>query len=195
MPWNCNYFMIAIIFARNFLCYIGSMKITERLVGDHNTFRKMMEELDATVAVIQAGGEKKRLVRLVELFADHLIIHSWGEDHFYHPAVREIVPKMPKGSWLTVAYMETLQREHLFLDKLLERLEQEVKSHPMTPGWSETYGWFSQALLSHMKKEEEDLFPLTEIILGKERLEKLSMELEMNRCRAPKSRMHLCLYR
>lgn len=165
------------------------MKITERMAEDHKTFRKMISELDTAAASIQAGGEKKRLVRIVELFGDHLAIHSWGEDRFYNPAVREMVPKLPKGSWLTAAYMELLQKEHVALEKLAQRLEQEVKSSPMTPGWLETYGVLCQNLLAHIKKEEEDLFPLSEIVLGKDQLEKLSTQLELHRAEAPKSRI------
>lgn len=164
------------------------MKITDRLVGDHKTFRKMLGELELVVNQPANQRDQRRLVRLVELFADHLMLHAWCEDTFYYPAVRAVIPRAPAP--LTVSYMDHLDQEHRTVDGYLERLEQEVKAEPPVFSWPQTYALFSKGLLAHMKKEEEELFPLSEKLLGAAELEKLSLELERNRSKAPAVRMH-----
>ena len=164
------------------------MKITDRLVGDHISFRKMLKDLDAIAD--QPAGERnlKRLIRLAELFVDHLMLHAWCEDTFYYPAVRAALPGAPAP--LTKNYMDHLDEEHRTVDGYLERLEQEVKTSPPVVSWPQTYALFSKGLQAHMRKEEDELFPLSEKLLGAKTLEEISQELERNRKSAPAVRIH-----
>jgi hemerythrin-like domain-containing protein len=164
------------------------MKITDRLVGDHKTFRKMLGDLDVLADQPPVQCDARRLLRLVELFADHLMLHAWCEDTFYYPVIRQALPKAPPP--LSVSYMDHLDQEHKTVDGYLERLETEVKSQPIVSTWPQTYALFSKGLVAHMKKEEDELFPLSEKILGATRLEDLSKDLERRRGEAPKVRLH-----
>ena len=164
------------------------MKITDRLVGDHKTFRKMLADLDAIADVKPAARDSRRLIRLVELFVDHLMLHAWCEDTFYYPVIRGALPGAPAP--ITANYMDHLDNEHHTVDGYLERLEREVKANPPVASWPQTYALFSKGLLAHMKKEEEELFPLSEQFLGTPKLEEISKELEKHRAQAPAVRLH-----
>ena len=165
------------------------MKITDRLIGDHKTFRKMLADLDAIVR--QTAGERdvKKLVRTVELFKDHLLLHAWFEDHFYYPAISKEIDRFAGGP-LTRDYMSHLDHEHKTVDGYLDQLEAEVKQTPAAVSWPQTLALFSLGLQAHMKKEEEELFPESERVMGAERLVELSNEIERHRSEAPKIRLH-----
>jgi len=83
-----------------------------------------------------------------------------------------------------------LDHEHKTIDGYVERLEGEVKAQPIVSTWPQSYALFSHGLLSHMKREEEELFPESERVLGISRLVELSDEIERHRSEAPKVRMH-----
>lgn len=164
------------------------MKITDRLVGDHRTFRKMLAELDGIAAQPPSQRDGRCLIRVVELFKDHLMLHAWCEDLFYYPAVRQALPRASPP--LTISYMDHLDEEHRTVDGYLGRLEEEVKTNPLTMAWPQTYALFSHGLLAHMKKEEEELFPISETLLGATKLEEISQALERRRHEAPAVRLH-----
>jgi len=164
------------------------MNITDRLVGDHKTFHKMLQDLDHVADAPPSRRETLRLVRLVELFKDHLMLHAWVEDTFYYPVIRQNLSSAAPP--LSVAYMDHLDQEHRTVDGYLDRLEGEVKAGPPIPAWPQTYALFAKGLLAHMKKEEEELFPLSEKLLGFDLLEAISQELEKRRKEAPAVRLH-----
>lgn len=165
------------------------MKITDRLVGDHKTFRKLLADLDLLADQLPLQRDLQKLVRHVELFKDHMLLHAWCEDTFYYPVVRQTLPNAPLPP-LSVSYMDHLDNEHKTIDGYLDRLETEVKSQPLIASWPQTYALFSKGLLYHMNKEEGELFPLSEKLLGSARLEEISKELERRRSEAPKVRLH-----
>jgi len=164
------------------------MKITDRLIGDHKTFRKLLADLDLIADQPQAQRDFRNLIRKVELFKDHMVLHAWCEDAFYYPVIREALHRASPP--LTVRYMDHLDQEHRTLDRYLDGLEQEVKKNPPAIAWPQTYSLFAKGLEAHMKKEEEELFPLSEGLLGASRLEQISHELERRRSEAPRVRLH-----
>ena len=164
------------------------MKITDRLIGDHKTFRKMLIDLDKIAGLPPQQQDSQKLIRIAELFKDHLLIHSWCEDRFYYPAVRKGFEK-DTGAF-TEFYMSRLEQEHRDVDRLMDRLEQEVKTQPLPSGWMATYALFCKQLLYHMHKEEHELFPFSESLLGAARLEEISQDVERHRSEAPAVRVH-----
>jgi hemerythrin-like domain-containing protein len=164
------------------------MKITDRLVGDHISFRKMIGDLNVIADAPRGGEAAPKLIRHVELFKDHLMLHAWAEDTFYYPAVREALAKAPPP--IDAAYMDHLDDEHRTVDGYLFKLEAEVKQTPPATYWRQTFALFAKGLQAHMKKEEEELFPISEKMLGAPALEDLSRLLEKNRSKAPAVRFH-----
>ena len=163
------------------------MKITDRFVGDHKTFRKLMKEIES-IQNPNEDADRRRLIRLVELFVDHLLLHAWGEETFYYPEVGKAA-----ASSKTVAdsaYMKLLDDEHRSIDSVLQDVERMVKEAVVSPQWKSQYDLFKEHLVAHMTKEEEEFFPLSEKLLGKEGLERISDTLERNRSKAPSIRVH-----
>ena len=165
------------------------MKLTDRLIGDHKTFRKMLADIEAIYGQPPVERDPRRLLRTVELFKDHLLLHAWFEDRFYYPAVLKDIDRFAGGP-VTTAYMNHLGHEHKTIDGYLDRLEAEVKGNPVTATWPQTFALFARGLSSHMRQEEEVLFPASEKALGADRLEALSQEIERQRPAAPKIRVH-----
>jgi hemerythrin-like domain-containing protein len=168
------------------------MKITDRLIGDHKTFTKMSQDIDAISNLPAAQRDRRKLTRLVELFKDHLLIHAWFEDTFYYPAIREALrtTAMPP---LNETYMNHLDHEHKTVDGYLDQLEHEVKSSPIVGTWPQTFALFFYGLKAHMRREEDELFPLSEKLLGEARLHQLSDDMEKRRKEAPAIRVHTAL--
>lgn len=164
------------------------MKITDRFIGDHKTFRKLIRDLGQMAGNKPADWDQKRLIRLVELFKDHLILHSWGEETFYYPVVRAKVPD--KSPIVDKVYMDRLDEEHRSVDGHLDQLEREAKEIPAAVAWPRTFQAFVDGLVAHMDKEENELFPFSEGLLGKDGLEEISNELERRRREAPAIRRH-----
>ncbi len=163
------------------------MRITDRLLGDHKTFRKMLGDIDAIYKSAPGARDKNKLIRIAELFKDHLLLHAWFEDYFYYPVIAKELSRF-ENSGVTFAYVKHLEHEHKTIDGYMEQLEQQVKQSD--PTWPQTFALFRLGLEAHMKSEEQILFPESERVLGEARLNDLSDEMEKHRSEAPKIRPH-----
>jgi len=155
------------------------VKITDRFIGDHKSFRKMLFELGQMAGEPIGQIQAPRLVRLVELLKDQFQAHARAEDEAFYSKVRTLIPQAPEP--LCVRLLGELEAEHQALVGAIDHLERQVRRSPPQPGWPDTYAHFFQKLQNHMKKEEEQLFPLSERIFGPSGLEKLSQALKENR--------------
>ncbi len=164
------------------------MKITDRFIGDHKTFRKLIGDINSIAGQPTDQWDRKKLLRWVELFKDHLILHAWGEETFYYPAVR--VRLSEDSPVINRSYVDRLDVEHDDVDRLMDQLEAEVRENPLSVNWPITYQSFVDGLTAHMGKEEAELFPFSEGLLGSEGLDRLSAELERRRREAPPIRRH-----
>lgn len=163
------------------------MKITDRFIGDHKTFRKLMKDIES-IENPNDEADRRRLIRLVELFVDHLLLHAWGEETFYYPEVGKAATSSKTVA--DAAYMKLLDDEHRSIDSVLQEVERMVKEPAVPAEWRSKYVLFKEYLVTHMTKEEEEFFPLSEKLLGKEGLEKISETLEKSRSQAPAIRIH-----
>jgi iron-sulfur cluster repair protein YtfE (RIC family) len=165
--------------------YAKNVKITDRFIGDHKTFRKILFEIGQLAGDPIGPAESARLTRLVELLKDQLLVHTWAEGHVYFPAIRAVLPKAPD---VCLDILAQLKEEHETIEVVLNQLEQLIRHHPSSPAWSETYVVFFHELQSHMRNEERDLFPLSERLLGEEDSELLFRSLEDNHDKIPSTR-------
>lgn len=164
------------------------MKITDRFIGDHKTFRKLLDEIHK-LADAGPTRDAKRLTRLVMLLIDHIVIHSWGEDRFFYPVIRENLAA-EYGAGVTPAYMDVMDAEHVVIDQALSRLESEVDRDPKSDGWVPAFETVRAELTAHMGKEERELFPFAERRLGTAALDSISIEIERRRREAPAVRRY-----
>src|SRR5690242_14377015 len=129
------------------------MKITDRMLEDHKTFRKIIAEINLVIEAPAPSRDQQRLIRLMEIFKDHLKLHAWSEDTFYYDVVRTQVIKTPLPP-LTIDYMDSLLNDHRRIDESLDLLQKGLGT-PSFPGtWPQLYASFCRSLLIHMKKEE-----------------------------------------
>lgn len=159
------------------------MKITDRFVGDHKTFRKLIGDLDRMPARLENETDQRRVVRLVELFVDHLMLHAWGEEIFFYPKLAEA------GDAFEPQAARRLTHEHGDIDEGARQVEGEARK-PAGGEWRAHYDRFKADLVAHMTEEEQKLFPTCERILGAPALEAMSSELERRRREAPPVRRH-----
>ena len=159
------------------------MKITDRFIGDHKTFRKLISDIQSLTGARPSSSDRIKLARLSLFLKDHLVIHAWFEDRFFYPAVRSRIEKRSLPP-ITVRYFTELEKEHKSIQEQSVVLEREANA--FAPFWPQTFSNFRQALESHMRKEEEELFPTAEQLLGPEGLESLSTEMERHRSEAPR---------
>lgn len=164
------------------------MKITDRFVGDHKTFRKLIRDIGDIAALPPEKRDARRIVRLVELFKDHLILHDWGEETFYYPVVRARAENAEGVG--NHAYISAMDADHRGLDEMIDEVEAQVKRTPPPAGWPALFSAFANGLAAHMDKEETELFPFSERLLGADALERISVVLESRRNEAPPIRRH-----
>ena len=167
------------------------MKITDRFMGDHKTFRKLISDINQIAGKPEGLWDQKKLVRWIGLFKTHLLVHYWGEETFFYPAIRKRLPA--NGPLVNRLYLDRLDVEHRTVDHYLDQLEKQLNHSPLTPEWLQTYQSFTLGLTSHMKKEETELFPFSEGLLGPSGLEDISNEIEQHRREAPAVGRHSSL--
>jgi hemerythrin-like domain-containing protein len=142
------------------------MKVTDRLLADHKAFRKILEDIDAVVRAPVARREPDRLRKLAALLKRMVLTHAVFEDDVYFPAVK-------KANAVSPELLAHLAQEHKTIEGYLERLESQLAAVPMSFAWPQTFALLSAGLKGHFKREEEDVFPVSERALGEELLNKL----------------------
>ncbi|MBI4397035.1 MAG: hemerythrin domain-containing protein [Elusimicrobia bacterium] len=162
------------------------MKITDRLSGDHKSFQKIIQQLESAIDAPPQARDPKQVIRLVELLKRHVALHAWFEDAYYYPAVRKEIARA-RHPEMTVEDMEALEKEHQAVDEQLDRLEKEANLRPLLGTWPLAFRSFCRYLSAHMRKEEEVLFPLSEKLMGAERLKTLAREVDAHRVQSPRS--------
>ena len=169
--------------------YAREVKITDRFIGDHKTFRKMLFELGQIAGEPVGQAEAPRLVRLVELSRISFSYHTWGRYLFSIPLSEPSSPKrlrlFASATWnsskmSTRPWKATSTTWSCRFAGIRLRPTGRIPTRQVSRYWQ-----------SHLKKEEEQLFPLSERILGAGGLEKLSQNLEDNHFKAPPARQHL----
>ena len=160
------------------------MRITERFTADHETFRKMLRELETIAEEPETVRDRKQLTRLVWLFKELLAAHEWFEDCFFHPFLQKALDDASASRAMRL--VDRLNNQHRIIEETLKRLEQKIDSGMSQ--WTDDYQLFSRRMRAHMEKEEAELFPLAEKLLGEGQLEKLAKEAELQREEAPWTR-------
>ena len=140
-----------------------SSAITTRLIADHNEFRNLGRAIEAIMRTQPLQQDRAKLAALVKEFHEKLTRHSQVEDEEFYPAIRGV---MAKSAFLTPTYMDHLDHEHQSIDAHLASLLEQVSAPRLSYGWGQTFAIFSAGLKSHMRREEEELFPEADRLLA-----------------------------
>jgi iron-sulfur cluster repair protein YtfE (RIC family) len=138
------------------------VRLTDRLRSEHDEFRRLGAEIESILRGPPAQIDRLRLLNLVKEFQKKLAEHSSREDAEYYPAVRQV---MAQSRLLNETYMDHLDNEHKSIDAYLGKLLSQVSAPRLLPGWGQTFAIFSAGLKSHMRREEEELFPEADRLL------------------------------
>lgn len=136
------------------------MKATDHLLNDHKLIRKILTDFSV---------DNPRYPSLFKTLARAVIGHAWFEDKIFLPAFQ-------KESILQKRFIHEISQEHEDLDNLFSL----IKSTPTKNKKElEAYNLQMRTILeTHLKKEEDALFPLTELVLDNEGMNKLGNDME-----------------
>ncbi len=139
------------------------MPVLPQLLADHQEFAGFGRAIEAILRSPAPGQDRRRLLDLVTQFQTRLAEHSRLEDDVFYPAVRGV---MARSAFLNQKYMDHLDNEHRSIDGHLAKLVDQVGAPKLMLGWGQTFAIFSAGLRSHMRREEEELFPEARRLLG-----------------------------
>jgi len=138
------------------------MKATDLLKKQHKTVKGLFKQVEKT-----EDGRGRR--ELMDEIASELKIHTKIEEEIFYPAVREI------GSSKAEEMVAESFEEHHVVDLVLAELP---KVDPEDERFHAKMTVLSELVEHHADEEEEEMFPLAEKKLGKERLQELGEQMQ-----------------
>ena len=138
------------------------MKATDLLKKQHKSVKTLFRKVDQT-----EDGRQRR--RLVDQIAHELKIHTKIEEEIFYPAVRE-VGTSKAGEMVDEAY-----EEHHVVDLVLAELPQ---VDPEDERFAAKMTVLSELVEHHADEEEDEMFPMCEKKLGRDRLQELGERMQ-----------------
>ncbi|MBV9080593.1 MAG: hemerythrin domain-containing protein [Elusimicrobia bacterium] len=138
------------------------MTLLEQLLADHEEFRRLGRAIEAILRSPDGAQNAAQVEALVKEFQAKMRRHAHLEDDTLYPAMRR---NMGRSSFLDDLYLRHLDSEHHNIEEQLAKLHEQVSGR-LALGWGQTFAIFSVGLKSHMRREEDELFPEAERLLG-----------------------------
>ena len=133
--------------------------VVEKLHKDHEKVEQIFGKLMDT----GENAEKSRadLCRKLSL---ELKAHTRFEEEVFYPAIRDI-GEAPEGD------VQKLIDEHHEVEEMLERLD---RLEPTSDGFMEEVSALKDAVQKHVRREEDEIFPIAERGIGEEDAERMA---------------------
>ena len=138
------------------------MKATDLLKKQHKSVKALFKQVEDT-----EDGRRRR--QLMDEIANELKMHTQIEEEIFYPAVREI------GSSKAEEMVDESYEEHHVVDLVLAELP---NVDPEDERFAAKMTVLSELVEHHAEEEEEEMFPMAEKKLGKERLQQLGEQME-----------------
>ena len=138
------------------------MKATDLLKKQHKNVKALFKKIDET-----EDGRRRR--QLMDEIANELKVHTQIEEEIFYPAVREI------GTSKVEDLVDESFEEHHVVDLVLAELP---KVDPEDERFTAKMTVLSELVEHHVEEEEDEMFPMAEKKLGKERLQELGEQME-----------------
>ncbi len=119
--------------------------VIDTLHHDHEKVSQLIEKLKGTT-----GGAEKTRSALCQQIKHELLAHTEFEEKVFYPAVGN-------GNSQARKEVEAALREHHEVDQMLDDIEQ---MEPASEEFEETVARLQQAVLDHVRHEEDKIFPL-----------------------------------
>jgi iron-sulfur cluster repair protein YtfE (RIC family) len=141
-------------------------KATDSLLSDHKMIRKLLENWQP---------DNPRYREISKTLERVVLTHAWFEDVVFLPAFQN-------EPLLVKKYLDELYEEHKDIDYFLNLIRKTVGPKELSAATKQ----FRAILENHLRKEEDALFPLAEIVLDNDGLNNLSAEMEKRQSEAQK---------
>jgi iron-sulfur cluster repair protein YtfE (RIC family) len=138
------------------------MKATDLLKKQHKSVKALFKKVEDT-----EDGRRRR--QLMDEIANELKMHTQIEEEIFYPAVREI------GSSKAEEMVDEAYEEHHVVDLVLAELP---NVNPEDERFAAKMTVLSELVEHHADEEEDEMFPMAEKKLGKERLQQLGEQME-----------------
>jgi len=138
------------------------MKATDLLKKQHKSVKALFKQVEDT-----EDGRRRR--QLMDEIANELKIHTQIEEEIFYPTVREI------GSSKAEEMVDESYEEHHVVDLVLAELP---NVDPEDERFAAKMTVLSELVEHHADEEEDEMFPMAEKKLGKERLQQLGEQME-----------------
>jgi len=138
------------------------MKATDLLKKQHKNVKALFRKVEET-----EDGRRRR--QLMNEISDELKLHTKVEEEIFYPAVREI------GTSKVEELVDESFEEHHVVDLVLAELP---NVDPEDERFAAKMTVLSELVEHHADEEEDEMFPMCEKKLGKERLQELGEQME-----------------
>jgi iron-sulfur cluster repair protein YtfE (RIC family) len=138
------------------------MKATDLLKKQHKSVKALFKKVEDT-----EDGRRRR--QLMEEIANELKMHTQIEEEIFYPAVREV------GTSKAEEMVDEAYEEHHVVDLVLAELP---NVDPEDERFAAKMTVLSELVEHHAEEEEDEMFPMAEKKLGKERLQQLGEQME-----------------
>ena len=137
------------------------MKATDLLKKQHKSVKALFKKVENT-------EDARRRRQLMDEITNELKIHTKIEEEIFYPAVREI------GTSKAEELVDESFEEHHVVDLVLAELP---KVDPEDDRFAAKMTVLSELVQHHADEEEEEMFPMCEKKLGRERLQQLGEQM------------------
>jgi hemerythrin-like domain-containing protein len=138
------------------------MKATDLLKKQHKSVKALFKKVEDT-----EDGRRRR--QLMEEIANELKMHTQIEEEIFYPAVREV------GTSKAEEMVDEAYEEHHVVDLVLAELP---NVNPEDERFAAKMTVLSELVEHHADEEEDEMLPMAEKKLGKERLQQLGEQME-----------------
>ncbi|PYN08635.1 MAG: hemerythrin [Candidatus Rokuibacteriota bacterium] len=138
------------------------MKATDLLKKQHKSVKALFKKVENT-------EDARRRRQLMDEITNELKIHTKIEEEIFYPAVREI------GTSKAEELVDESFEEHHVVDLVLAELP---KVDPEDDRFAAKMTVLSELVQHHADEEEEEMFPMCEKKLGRERLQQLGEQMQ-----------------
>jgi len=138
------------------------MKATDFLKKQHKDVMRLFKEVEKT-------ENPRSRKRLLDDIAKQLKLHTTIEEEIFYPAVKDI------GTDKAETLAREATEEHHVVDLVLAELP---KLDPAAESFEAKMTVLRELVEHHVEEEQDEMFPLAEKKLGRERIRELGEELE-----------------
>lgn len=138
------------------------MKATDLLKRQHRQVEKLFKQCEKS-------EDPRQRRQLMEQIASELKLHTKIEEEVFYPAVREL------GTSKAEEMIDEAFEEHHVVDLVLAELP---KVDPEDDRFQAKMTVLSELVEHHVEEEEEEMFPMAEKKLGRERMNELGQTME-----------------